>query len=326
MSRLFRTKSDIELYLGSNSDKNCCPVFLHGGGGYYFCIKVTSGKKDAAKKYFKKEWVIYTAWSLFYFALILFALRDEVFVWKDYFLQCIRNYFVFGSYYHLWYIPAMFFSAGLFYLAYKWNKVSILSGCACVLYIIGCFGTAYYNVFINVPVIGSLLKWTYFAQFIRFLCRGVPFFMLGVEINLQSTCSLGCFFRKDESGKRVLWICSVIVVALFILEQFVIYHFELMESPVDTFMLMPFVGLLLIILLRNPMPDARQIGRICSCCAGFVYFSHPAIILVLQKIFEKFEMSHFLSPTIQFVITTILGTAGGIVLLLIKQRKTAKQR
>lgn len=325
MSRLFRIKSDIELYLGSNSDKNCCPVFLHGGG-YYFCIKVTSGKKDAVKKYFIKEWIVYTAWSLFYFALILFALRDEVFVWKDYFLQCIRNYFVFGSYYHLWYIPAMFFSAGLFYVMYRLEKTTILRWCAFFLFIIGCMGTAYYNVFIHVPVISGLLKWQYFTVFTRFFCSGVPFFTLGAEIYLQRDKLLECFFDPKKIREKTLWVCSIVVFLLFAAEQYIICRFNLMESPVDTFMLLPFVGLLFIILLRHPNTRAVRTGKVCSACSSFVYFSHPAIILVLQRIFEKVGMNTILSPTLLWGLTVAFGTIGGLMLMIAKNAVKTREK
>lgn len=287
-------------------------------GGYFFANKIIFCNKT--KEYFLKELKRYSTWSLFYFGIVLFSLRDEQINMSSYIGRCIINFFIFGSWYHLWYIPVMFLSSTVIFLGYRLHLVEILNILAIVFFIIGTLCTGWNLVGSKIPILNCFQSWEYSYVVIRYLCRGVPFFSLGAAIYYYQLDKRLPNVLDSNFGKAVI----IVLLIIFLTEYFVIWKFGFMESPVSIFTLFPVMGLLVIILLQNPNERYCCLGKICNACAGYLYFIHPAIILIQRKGAEYIGIKEALTPTILSILTVINSTCICIFLIFIKKNGECK--
>ena len=299
--------------LWQTSARIAVPFFLCVTG-YYFSAKLESATKSPLLTFLCRQLAQYGKWSLFYFFIVLFALRDESFSIIDYLKQCVLNFCIFGSWYHLWYIPAMLFSAFVFWGFFRFHKIQVLSIIAWFLFLVGCLCTGYHGVGIKIPLISLLLNWKYATLFIRYLCRALPFFTLGGAIykyslvkHLLSICHGG------------YWWSLSIILTLFCLELFVLSYLKIMDAPINTLMLMPLIGVSFMVMLGNPLPQCRKLGRLCGISSSFVYFVHPAIILFLNKGAALIGGDGMLCPTVLAILTVIIASFSCFALNMVKK-------
>lgn len=63
-----------------------------------------------------------------------------------------------GTFYHLWYLPAVMLGAIIAYLLLRYQKTAFAAGIALILYMIGLFGDSYYGIIKGIPVISHIYQ------------------------------------------------------------------------------------------------------------------------------------------------------------------------
>ena len=110
-------------------------------------------KKQAFIRYSKKLLHYYLIAVILYLPLNWYAGA-----FKDGFhpAAIAKALFLDGTFYHLWYFPALLFGGTLVYLLSKKLSFSSLFFTSCILYLIGLFGDSYYGMIAKSPIISSV--------------------------------------------------------------------------------------------------------------------------------------------------------------------------
>lgn len=103
----------LHFFLKSILCRFAVPFFLISTG--YFYTKQQHEKKDYQKRYRKKQWKSYLFWSAIYLPLGFLFIQSQHLSPFLYPVATLFALFYLGTYYHLWYFPALLF--GL-----KWNE------------------------------------------------------------------------------------------------------------------------------------------------------------------------------------------------------------
>lgn len=279
------------------------PFFFCVSGYFYIKKMNRATEKREIIKIFRITFLNYL--KIYFFWSIVYLVCD----YKQYFCEgvsikgviavIILNFFVYGSYYHLWYFIGIFFSLIIVTWCYLIRAEKILAYFSVILYLVGVLGSAYYQIGNKIPLFSMLLSSSYFTLIRRILLMALPFFMMG-------------YFLPQISTRKIS-IKVVLTGVLFIGECVVVNILGLNVNIIETIFLYIFLVCIMVWLLHHPLQEKKRIGEICRYLASFVYFSHPLFIMAIMQIgIEK--------NTIVFILSALLSTVTGLILMNINNK------
>lgn len=290
--------------------------FFYCCTGYFVFRKFDETNIDF--KYIRKTCLkflrLYIIWSIIYLPLSIINVinRDENLYEKI--LLLVKNFFMYSSYQHLWYLRAGFVAlvivSFLFLLKLSFKKIFVISG---VLYFIGLFEYSYKqflkpveNIFPNVMelatdidnFIGNTRNGLFFAFF--FICLGIMFAWYPTKIKYPIT---GFF----------------ISLVLMIFEVF----FEVKHCFIDRFdkfFLLPVVVYFLFYIVLNVNLPSKPSYLLLRNASMWIYFIHVYII----KIFYYTYSYCFGEPPLQhwqFIVAMPLSIFFAFIIVKLSKTK-----
>ncbi len=265
------------------------PSFFLTSG--YFLFEKLKNKKVKIWKILKKYFIVYSFVSIPYIII-------SIFINKISFLEILTNFFIKGSFYHLWYFPALIISILTIYLFYKFKLLKFIVYFSLFLYVFGCMGCSYFNIFAEVPLIKEVITWENFYIIRRIFLMGLPFVSLGFFINNNIE-------RIKNLKNSKLLISLILIIILFILEIAYVYILKLQINIFVTIFLYPLVAIIFSIIIKIENQN-KKFNTLClnlKESADTTYYWHPIILIVLNDVF--YMIFNFQIPTIISFITTI---------------------
>lgn len=263
------------------------PFFFVSSG--YFYIK----SKCNFKKYIKRLLITYISWSIIYLVLQIYNtinIHGNIMTTLKSF---IKEFFIYGSYYHLWYMIALLLCIIITTVFYKIKRMKLLYILSIILYIIGVIGGAYYKLGSQIPIISNLYEFALYTQIRRYLLMGLAFFMLGYLIS-----------EFQDISKNINITITIITAILFVVEIVIINKFELNRDIIITFFLYPLVLQIFMLCLKYSMENINfkiDVGKLSS----FIYFVHPLIIFILNKFLFGETLLYFVTCVVSILIALI---------------------
>lgn len=299
--------TEINLYLGyfcSQILPRVAVPFFFCVSGYFYIKKLNraTGKRELIKIFrstFLSYLKIYVFWSIVYMVCDYKQYFYEGVSAKGIIVGIVLNFFVYGSYYHLWYFIGIFFSLIIVTGCYLIRAEKILAYFSVILYLAGVLGCAYYQIGNKIPLFSILISNSHFTLIRRNLLMAVPFFMMG-------------YFLTKISDRKIL-IKVVLTGVLFVGEIVVVNMLGLNVNIIETIFLYIFLAYIMVWLLNHPLQEEKRIGEICRYLASFVYFSHPLFIMIITYIGIN-------KNTVVFLLSAILSIAIGLILLNINNK------
>lgn len=300
-----RPLEDINPYLGYIAVEilpRIAVPFFYCISGYFYIKRIECAKENIYiifKKTFIKLFKIYVFWSLVFFFCDIDNYFNSGMNWKGIITSYFLNFFIFGSYYHLWYFVGLFFSIIIVTIFYSIHSERLLSKIILLLYVIGVLGCAYYEVGIAVPVLSNIVQSNHFELLRRIIFMALPFYMSGYFV-LRTT---------EEKWKLNIHFKLLSSAFLFIIEIVLVNYFQLSSNIILTVSLYPLVINIVIYLLRHSSEKYYRLGALSKYLANFIYFSHPIFIMLFQILIGA------KGGTLLFIGTTILSVSLGYILM-----------
>ena len=278
--------------------------FFFAVAGYFYIQKLERGETPFFS-YFKRLLITYFIWSCLY-DIIDFVQWGHLNP-KNFITSCVIQFIITGSHYHFWFFPALIFSVCCTTLIIKIVFKKILIPLSIILYTIGCLGCSYYEIGITIPILGKLFTFSHFNLIRRVLLMGFPFFICGYLV----------YKIKEKvihvTTNKKLLLTWFAVVAIWLLEIYIVRILEWQTNIIITFALYPLVIITLLILLKNPLPQYKLLSAKSRVLANFTYYSHPFCIMCLG--FLANNILHInLTETPIFILTTVLTCLGGFII------------
>lgn len=276
------------------------PFFFVVSG--YFFTKSLIKDSNITFKYLKRLIITYILWSLIYFTyqFLINIIKGDISILSIIKIN-ILNFLFFGSYYHLWYFPALIFCVIISSIFNKIKHLNRLAIISILLYIIGLLGCSYYSLGIKIPILNKLYEFSQFTLIRRVCLMGLPFFMLGYFIQSIN--------HKIYKIKNVILIkLLMLTIFFFILEIVFVNLLDIQENIVITVFLYPLTGIVFMLCLKNPMYNISNYSNYFKYTANFTYYAHPLFIIVISIISEKI-IGIRIAQTSMFVLVCVLTTA-----------------
>lgn len=247
------------------------PFFFMASG--FFLIPQYLGKKELRSRklvpFVKKVAVLYGIAILLYLPINIYA---KYFESQHLISKLIKDLIFNGTFYHLWYLPAVILGAIITCLLLQVFKPRNVLVIAVLLYVIGLFGDSYYGIIENVPPLKSFYDGIFtVSEYTRNGLFFAPVFIL-----------LGGMVAKKQ-GSYNAKACSkglMISFALLVTEGLILRSLKLQRHDSMYLALVPCMVFLFLILVKWKARDFK-IPREFSLT---VYIIHPLIIVFVRGI------------------------------------------
>lgn len=265
--------------------------------GYFVLPKALQDRKELIK-YTIKIVKLYIICILLYLPVNIYSGKlNEISI-----IGILKEILINGTFYHLWYFPALILGIWITYLIIKNiknnNSIYIVLG----LFIIGLFGDSYYGISEKFEFIKNIYS-VIFSIF-DYTRNGLFF----VPIFLYSGYRMKYKQWKISKNQNIIYI--FIFLILMIIEGLILHHFKLQRHDSMYIMLIPTILMIFNIIIQNEQNNNKTIRNI----ATIIYIMHPIFIIVvrgiakvihLQNIMINNSVVHYLSVVIMTVIFSI---------------------
>ncbi len=249
------------------------PFFLMTTGYFVLGPYWRSGFSEPEKyrRFLKKIGFLYAGAILLYAPFVWYAGK-----WPENILDFLRLLLFDGTFYHLWYFPALLLGSvvvvGLL-RHLSWRKTSVITG---ILYLIGVFGDSYYGVIEKMPVVDMLYQGIFsISSYTRNGIFYTPVFLL-----------MGAWFWKREI-KQVSREGCIAALLVMLLESDVTYQLGIQRHS-SMYLSLPIVMYFLYLLLLKGKNRANKTLRDGT---SFVYIIHPIAILLVRGAAKRWGLT-----------------------------------
>lgn len=312
------------------------PFFLMVTGYFVLYGAYAAGNAAKIKRCLLKLLCLYLATTLLYLPVKLYQFLGEWALYrniapKDIILQAGRAVFFDGTYYHLWYLPAVVLG-----LILVWGSLSILGRtgtflCVWLLYLIGLLGDSYYGVTAQIPFLSSLYEVIFkISSHTRNGLFYAPLFLLlGYEVAIRTRLQTGLVGQPDENGhirkESALFFFGTL---LLMCGEGLGLHILRWQRHDSMYLLLPFCMQGLFTLLHSYQgKESKPRGFYTKAQwkafyekgPMLLYCLHPAVILILRGFVKvtKFRFILTISPLYYLIV---LGGSLCLVYICIRIR------
>lgn len=290
--------------------------------GYFTFRKIDKNNIDYSvlKKSAVKMLKLYILWTVVYLPLKIYDVVNlSEGTPKERILNWLKEFFVYSSTTHLWYLRGLFVSIVLIAVLLKLKlSLSKILGCSVFFFVLGMFEDSYvklFELFGNKPQ--GLLNFVNgideffvttrngFCFAFLFVVLGVVFAWYPVKINMKKS-----------------WILFALFYLAMVAEAFFENHFELIEHN-DKFLLLPVVMFFLFNIVLNTEIRKFSFNKFLRTLASLIYFIHYGVNRWLKVIFQdvfKIEIKSY----VLFLLVLVVTIPCSVALMRIADKKQFK--
>lgn len=230
-------------------------------------------------------------------------------------LGLLKELLITGTFYHLWYFPALILGIWITYFLVRHLKTTIALSVCILLYIIGLFGDSYYGIVDGINVFKVFFT-TIFNIF-NYTRNGlfyVPIFLiLGYKMK----------YLNLKINKNVNIALTVISLILMICEGAVLHHFNLQKWDSMYIMLIPTMVLIFNLIIQNNNQNNKKLRNLSTT----IYIMHPIFIIVVRGIAKvlKLEQLMISNSIVHYLLVVIITVLFSIVFEKIKEKVSLKK-
>ncbi|NBH14249.1 acyltransferase [Lachnospiraceae bacterium] len=261
-------------------------------------------------KFLRKTAILYGISTLLYLPLKIYSGNFSLDAG-----QWLKEVFFDGTFYHLWYLPAVIMGCLLLIVLLRCCSPLSISAAVFVLYVIGVFGDSYYNLICEVPVLkavyGGIFQVSSYTRNGIFLAPA--FLWMGVvlangKVRLSKT--------QAEAG-------FLISMAFMLAEGFVSFYFKWQKHNSMYFMLIPVMFFLFEFLLSEHGTELNMARDLSM----YIYILHPFCIVLVRGLAGALKATKLLVEQSLLHYLAVIAVSAFLSLLLVrgKQALSAKR-
>lgn len=219
----------------------------------------------------------------------------------------LRMIFFDGTFYHLWYFPALLTGVLLLCLLGRFFSLRTCTAVSAVLYLLGLLGDSYWGLIADVPVLSGVYEWGFhISSYTRNGIFMAPLFLI-----------IGAHFYDPGShapapGKRGA--CAAVFGGALLLmtgEGFLLRYLGWQRHD-SMYLLLPVCALFLYrLLLSVNLPERRKL----RAWSTWIYILHPAVIVALRGAAKAVHLEEYLveNSLIHYLAVCLLSCIGSWV-------------
>lgn len=246
------------------------PLFFMASGYLFFRKLKGHARKDrrALSKYGARIVVLYIIAIVIYLPLNIYKGDFAAGMTAG---SAIRDVLVDGTFYHLWYLPALWLGIHLVYYLHKKLSVGGVLAVTLVLYVVGLLGDSYYGLADQSGLLKEMFEWLFL--WFDYTRNGLFFAPVYLALGLWAA-------RKPVPARARGAMLPLFLLSLAALygEGMLLRAAELPRHDSMYVMLLPAVATLFLLALRWRIP----MGTLAGSVSQWLYLLHPAAIVAVR--------------------------------------------
>ncbi|MDR2547379.1 MAG: serine racemase VanT catalytic subunit [Lachnospiraceae bacterium] len=317
---LSSVSEELNFYITHVFARIAVPFFLITTGYFLLPLYFTSEakNKEPLKKFIKKVGLLYAGATLLYLPVNIYAghYADGNVLW-----DLIKIIVFDGTFYHLWYFPALIVGVLLIYLLSRKFSIRVVGIITGLLYLLGLLGDSYYGITIHLPFLDTV----YTAMFSLFsytrngLFYTPIFLLMGVVIATW----------KQRPGKMTSFIGFMISMLVMLSEGAILHRTQSPRHDSMYIALIPCVFFLFCFLLSpskgvKTHRSSRSIGAfVCNPhirdISLWIYVLHPFIIVLVRGVSTITGFTSILveNSVIHYLMVSLLSCVSSIMMVFL---------
>lgn len=276
------------------------PFFFMVSGFFLFSDWEKSEKR--LKNFLKKTVFLYGISIIIYIPVNIYT---GYFKMDNLFINILKDVFIEGTMYHLWYLPASIFGAVV-----AWNLIRKMGhkdalSFAVFLYLIGLFGDSYFGLIKDIPLLSNLYGLIFqVSDYTRNGLFFAPIFFI-----------LGSIIRNSNVNYTKInnFVALLISLSLMLIEGLILHSLEFQRHDSMYIMLVPTMFFLFrsLILYRGKRVPTLGTGTMV------VYIIHPMMIIFVRLMGKILKLEWLLveNNIIHYIMVTLLSTMVAILVV-----------
>lgn len=246
------------------------PFFFMVTGYFVLSDRLWGEEKDdrPVLDYLKKTGILYGIAIILYLPIGIYAGHYKGLTP----FRVVRMLLFDGTFYHLWYFPALILGILLLWLLARLGGIQVSLAVSAALYVVGLFGDSYFGLAVNIPGISKVYEMGF--RLFSYTRNGLFFAPLFL--------AMGAWVKR--SGKKGKPICNAVgfgvSFCLMAVEGFVLRYFDLQRHDSMYFLLPACMFFLYRLLLNWNRKSVRAFRTIST----WIYILHPAMIVVVRGV------------------------------------------
>ncbi len=256
------------------------------------------------KKFLKKTAILYGAAILIYFPINIYS---GFFNEKHGLTSLLKDIFINGTFYHLWYLPAVITGVILIYILTAYFGKRNLFLISLLLYGIGLLGDSYYGLTIKLPWLKNIYDSIFYLfDYTRNGIFYAPVFLV-----------LGALIAKQNRKLTLKQSLSGLLFssALLFLEGLVLHHNNLQRHDSMYLFLIP----VMYYLFKTALLWQGRSNKNLRTLSMVVYITHPLAIIVVRGVAKVLSLEKLLitNSLLHYLAVCILSYIWGLLYLYI---------
>lgn len=254
--------------------------FFHCSCGYFYMTGLKRNSKNLNKN-IKRLITPLLFWMSIYFLINIY---NEVLIGNKMLNEFMKHQFISlfinGVGFHLWFIAALIVYMIVVSLFYKKKKMKFLYITSIILYIVGLFGSYYYQFGNKIPMLNIIYNFSFFPTIARVFLNGLPLFVMGVYFSENADS-----VTKVSNSKLILFIFLALSFSIF--EIYLMFNYLTVKTNICALGLAILLIPTFIFLINNPMDKYNRISKLLKYLSSFTYYSHPIVNTVAASLLMR---------------------------------------
>lgn len=281
------------------------PFFLMISG--FFILPKAMEDKEILLKYTLKILIIYAISIFLFLPINIYSGKIQ----QLNVVEMIKEITINGTFYHLWYFPALLLGIWITYLILKGIKNYKVQYCIVIaLFIIGLLGDSYYKIAEQVPIIKKCYEVLFqVSNYTRNGLFFVPIFLyLGYRLRKRDL--------KISKMNNIIFLAIFIV--LMLIEGMLLHYFKIQKHDSMYIMLIPTMVVLFNLLKNTKQENRRNLRNI----ATIIYITHPIFIILVRGVAKVINLENIMieNNLIHYFLVVIVTVVFSIVFEICKEK------
>lgn len=224
------------------------------------------------------------------------------------FMLILKDVFMNGTFYHLWYLPASMIGIAIIYLLLKYLKDWQSFIIVLILYVIGLGGDSYYGLTTQIPLISDFYSLIF--QFCDYTRNGI--FFAPMFLWLGGITAM----HPYRIHKQPCFMIVMISFLLMSLEALILNHYQIPRHDA-MFITLPIV-MFLFFMFTISFRGRRYL--LCKDLSLYVYIIHPFMIVVMRLLGKLLHLENYFidNSLIHFLLVLLFSFIFSYLCILIK--------
>lgn len=210
-----------------------------------------------------------------------------------------RTVFFEGTYYHLWYLPAVMLGLPICFMLLRFAGRYAYAA-AVALYVVGLSGDSYYGLVCQVPALDRMYEGMFwiFSQTRNGLFMAPLFLLLGYRAASEGKA------KSAKNNWRCFWLCMLLMCA-----EGMLLHLYTQQEHNSMYLLLPVCMIFLFDgLLSGSAVGNTERGRFYKIAPMLFYFLHPFVILLLRAFVKLTKLQFILEISPVYYLSVVAGS------------------